>query len=288
MTLTKQAANEAMGVFATTAARIGEFEKIYYDYTLQRLNCIREDEAPLVEYRGFGNIRAFRLKSLPDWDYPNTAFGYDARSLPFALDWYRDAGIPARFEIPVSHLDEADRAQLNDSGLRYQRTHCAFGRSLSDLKTESAFHGIGVEDVTEDNLETFIETLLDGYSVDLGREIAYRNMRRWLEFPEQHLFLARLKQRPAGVGVLYVDGATAYLAAAATIPAFRGRGVHSALIAHRALVAKELGANVLYGGAYFGTTSMRNQQAAGLALVYPRLVWGDGDSGERASPQTSG
>ncbi len=274
--------------FSTTADRIAAFETVHFDYTRQRLNCVRDGDSPRLEHRNFGGIRAFRMTRTPQWTYANTAHGYDVRAFGFAVQWYRDYNISPRFEIPVSHLDFADRAALVKSGLHYVRTHCAMGCALASLGPPPVPNGLKVQVVDAESIEAFIETLLDAYAIQDGREEAKRNMARWVELPEQKLVLALLKNVPVGVGVLYHEGDFGYLATAATLPSYRGRGVHTALIGFRAGLARDLGAKVLFGGAEFGTTAMRNFQNGGLSLLYPRLIWAAAEATSTpAAAQTS-
>lgn len=51
-------------------------------------------------------------------------------------------------------------------------------------------------------------------------------------------------------------------------PEFRRHGVHSALIARRLALAKHAGAELVVGGASYGSASFRNQQRAGFRLAY--------------------
>ena len=60
-----------------------------------------------------------------------------------------------------------------------------------------------------------------------------RNQSFWCDVPDWHLFLARVDGAPAGAAVLSIHGDIGYLAAGSVLPAFRGRGVHAALIAAR-------------------------------------------------------
>jgi hypothetical protein len=63
------------------------------------------------------------------------------------------------------------------------------------------------------------------------------------------------------------------LGSASTRPALRGRGAQAALLARRIADAAAAGCELIIGGAYFGTTSMRNQQRAGFHLAITRGIW---------------
>jgi GNAT superfamily N-acetyltransferase len=91
-------------------------------------------------------------------------------------------------------------------------------------------------------------------------------------------FLARLDGQPAACGVLFVDGATAWLGIAFTREQFRRRGAQSALLAARITRAHELGATLL--AVETGerlpdrqSSSYENILRAGFREAYLRANW---------------
>lgn len=86
-------------------------------------------------------------------------------------------------------------------------------------------------------------------------------------------FVAYVEGREAGAAMLDLRGTTALLGSAGTLPFYRSRGVQAALIARRISEAAQAGCDLLVGGAYFGTSSMRNQLRAGLSLAFTRGIW---------------
>jgi hypothetical protein len=63
------------------------------------------------------------------------------------------------------------------------------------------------------------------------------------------------------------------LAAAATLPAFHGRGAQTALIHRRLADAAAAGCTLLAVEATPGSQSERNLERIGLRLAYTRVVW---------------
>lgn len=61
---------------------------------------------------------------------------------------------------------------------------------------------------------------------------------------------------------------------AATLPPFRRRGVQSALLAERLTMASAAGCDVAVLTAQPGSSSMRNAQRRGFALLYVRAILG--------------
>lgn len=77
---------------------------------------------------------------------------------------------------------------------------------------------------------------------------------------------------PVGCGSIQVAGTTAWLGGAATIPAHRGRGVQSALLAYRLALARSHGCDVVAATATPGGPSARNLHRSGLPLVDTQLI----------------
>ncbi|HVR46594.1 MAG TPA: GNAT family N-acetyltransferase [Candidatus Binatia bacterium] len=74
-------------------------------------------------------------------------------------------------------------------------------------------------------------------------------------------------------GAMDVRGDCAALFAASTMPGFRGRGWHLALIADRIARARDAGARFLRATARPGSVSERNFHRCGFTTLYTRLLW---------------
>ncbi len=85
-------------------------------------------------------------------------------------------------------------------------------------------------------------------------------------------FLARVDGTPAGGGAVLVHRGLALLAGAATLPAYRNRGVHAALHHARLAFARAVGCDLAVQGAQPGSTSERNAHRRGLRLAYTRAM----------------
>ena len=81
-------------------------------------------------------------------------------------------------------------------------------------------------------------------------------------------YISRLKAHPREVWVAgrKVDDVT-------TDPAFRRRGLHSALLVRRLRDARAEGVYFVCGDAEFLSTSHRNMERAGMRLLFLRAIW---------------
>mgnify|MGYP001816686821 CR=1 FL=1 len=135
-------------------------------------------------------------------------------------------------------------------------------------------HAIAVEVIARRDLDVFLDTINVGFGVSEDvLDVLSANQSFWSDVPNWRLLLARVVGEPAGAAVLAISGKSAYLAAAATLPRFRGTGVHTALIAERLKLAKAAGCSEVTGQADAGSTSQCNQQRAGLGIVHTKCIW---------------
>jgi GNAT superfamily N-acetyltransferase len=87
------------------------------------------------------------------------------------------------------------------------------------------------------------------------------------------LLLAAIAGEQAGIGTLFVDGATAFFGNGATLPRFRGRGVHGALIRARLRAAADAGAAIVYVDTNVSSAAERNLHRYGFGLVGHLEMW---------------
>ncbi len=105
------------------------------------------------------------------------------------------------------------------------------------------------------------------------------NRPRWLEMTVTMLaaehssaFLAFIGGEPVGGGAVLIHRGLALLAGAATLPAYRNRGVQGALHHARLTLARRSGCDLAAQGAQPGSTSQRNAERRGFRVAYTRAI----------------
>jgi GNAT superfamily N-acetyltransferase len=135
-------------------------------------------------------------------------------------------------------------------------------------------HDVDIVEIRSDGLAEFLDTMNVGFGTpEAMLERLRRNQSFWPSVDEWHLLLARVGGEPAGAAMLSRHGNIAYLAAGATLPPFRNRGVQSALIAERLAIARRHGCELVTGQAAAGSQSQCNQQRAGLGIAATKTIW---------------
>jgi GNAT superfamily N-acetyltransferase len=120
--------------------------------------------------------------------------------------------------------------------------------------------GFAEPDASPTAHEVFPREVLDDIFVTLGRTSGFRR------------YVARIDGHAAGAASLRIDGDIAQLAGAATLPAFRRRGVQTALLRTRLEDARDAGCTLAVVTTQPGSTSQANSQRRGFALLYTRAV----------------
>lgn len=249
-------------------------------YTRSRMRVLEQIEGnPIgIAYRKVGKSGwALLARHLPVPGF-NAVVGLepgDEGEIAPLLQWYRDHETTPQIEIVPGHEDDKVLRELARHGYRHSGFHVSMiARPADALAPDPA---IDVERVGDRAaLEDFLDAYIAGRSLPDGEGFK-RNVRPWLDQPGWSLFLGRIGGKPAAAAILFLHDGFGYLADATTDPVYRGRGLQTALLAHRLRHAAEHGAEYACSGATFLSTSHRNMVRAGMTLQFVRALWTPGD-----------
>jgi GNAT superfamily N-acetyltransferase len=209
----------------------------------------------------------------------------DEDALDTAEGTFAARRVPVRAEICVLAHPEVFAA-FSRRGYVFETVEHVLGMSLPasggpSVSPKEAIDILHVEDEAGSN--EWIEALVEGFAVpdvtetgvtgesfpaDVLRE-TFSNQRDVERF---HRYLARFDGRTAGGGGLYLGGGIGFLCGAATLAAFRRRGVQAALLRRRLDDAAAAGCDLAVVTTAPGSTSQQNAQRRGFALLYARAV----------------
>jgi ribosomal protein S18 acetylase RimI-like enzyme len=221
------------------------------------------------------HITALMAKHLPSPSF-NRVVGLragDERHIAPLDAWYREAGAATRFEMIPGHFDAALGRELARLGYAHSAFHAAL---ICPPALDPAEHEeVDVEAVTTAaQMEDFLRAYVAGWGLPAKDHERFKaNVRPWLGLPGWSLYLARQDGQPAAAAALFLHGAVGYLADACTDPAFRRRGLHTALLRRRIADARQAGADLVFSGAEFLSGSYRDMQRIGLQLLFMRAIW---------------
>ncbi|MGB9366188.1 MAG: GNAT family N-acetyltransferase [Xanthobacteraceae bacterium] len=244
-------------------------------YTIARMRVIEARSGESIGVRRYGDAAALLCRQVPS-PYFNSVVGLRGgqESLVGEIDdWYRENNIKPRFVIAPGDLTEEMGRALAERGFRVTDTDTVlYGASPAPAIPPPDIDIVEVD--SPDLMEDFLDALLAGWRIPSEHhEPAKANMRGWLGVADWRLYLARIDGKPAAAAKLFVKDGIGFFPDAATRPEFRGRGLQTALLRHRAAVAASAGAELIYSQAAFGSTSQHNMERIGLRVLCTNTIW---------------
>lgn len=187
-------------------------------------------------------------------------------------NFYRGRNEPVRIETcPLA--DPSLFEHLGKHGYRATEFTNVMARRISDAEEFTVFgKGISVEAVGEKQIDLWALTVAQGFAEEqpVGGEIL-EVMKMFALAPGIECYLARFDGKPAGGGTLSLRDGLAGLFGASTLPAFRKRGVQSALLRTRLERGAAAGCSLAVCLAQPGSTSQRNILRHGFQVLYTRV-----------------
>jgi hypothetical protein len=132
--------------------------------------------------------------------------------------------------------------------------------------------GLVIEQVDHGQVDLWTLTVSQGFA-EKGPVVPeiVEVMRMFALSPGVECYLARVDGKAAGGGTLAIRDGVAGLFGASTLPAFRKRGVQTALLHARLARAAEAGCDLAVCLAQPGSTSQRNLVRQGFTVLYTRV-----------------
>jgi ribosomal protein S18 acetylase RimI-like enzyme len=188
----------------------------------------------------------------------------------------------APVQIELANLaDPAIGALLTERGYRLVSFENVLGRSLADPPEPVAAPGVEVRRSGDGELDVWIDVVVEGVAHPDEEGVPSHEAfprdaveRAELDFVAAGIvrYIALLDGVVAGGGSYCVAEGIAQLTGAATAPAYRRRGVQSALLAARLADAAAAGCDVAVVTTQPASRSQHNVQRRGFDLLYTRAV----------------
>lgn len=207
--------------------------------------------------------------------------GTDEGALEAIEQQWRERGEPMRFEL--SMLADASLAPLLTArGYRIAGFENVSGRAVGEADTRPSLPpGVTIEDVPADDYREWLDVTLDAFGAPDGsapneeqypRELLEGVMADFVATPGFTRYLLRVGGVPAGEATMRLDDGIAQLCGAATLPAFRRRGIQSLLFRWRIALARDAGCDLAVVTTQPGSRSQSNAIRQGFSLLYTRVV----------------
>lgn len=190
-------------------------------------------------------------------------------------------GAPTLVELS-SMADPEVGAMLTERGYVLHGFENVLGCALPSAAVSATTDEIRVSPSPAAELDTWLDVLIGGFTApdtqgveaheEFPREILESAMHDMAAADGFQLSLARIEDTPTGGASLHLGERIAHLCGAATLPAWRRRGVQTALLAARLRIAADAGCEVAVMMVQPGSKSQQNAQGLGFSLLYSRAV----------------
>jgi len=205
----------------------------------------------------------------------------DEASLAVIEGEWRDRGEPMRFEL-ATLADPSLAPLLTARGYRLTGFENVSGRLIGDADVFPALPaGTTVEDVPADDYREWLDVTLDAFGAPDGsapneehypRDLLEAVVADFVATPGFTRYLLRVHGVPAGEATMRLDDGVAQLCGAATLPAFRRRGIQSLLVRWRLAVARAAGCDLAVVTTQPGSKSQENALRQGFSVLYTRAI----------------
>ncbi len=218
----------------------------------------------------------------------------EAEEVAMLVDFFESRGLPAHIDV-CPYADDSLLLWLAHFGFVVTGFEMVLAQPLADGRLrrrprrpdarQGRDGGVRVRTATSDEeRDTWATLVAAGFSGGTPTDLDIECARALAGRPGTVHFIGYLNEEPAGAGLMRVSDGVAFLAADATRPAHRRRGVQQALLAARVSAAREAGCDLAVIEAAPGGVSMRNQQRAGFMTMYTRVSFERPMGGVRPDP----
>ncbi|MFD2614850.1 GNAT family N-acetyltransferase [Paenibacillus gansuensis] len=252
------------------------------DYKVMRDRMLaiagREGNPYGVELRLFGSrTAALRARDLPpDFNKIWLWNPSDLDRMDDILSYYREVNSHVAVDLIPSLTSEEMMRALHRLGFSQIGFHTAmYGVPLGDSDGFPAGVTVRVAEAGDDA----IFASLFHRSLELPADIAENaeSFSRLLLHPDWKLYIGYAEEEAAAFAMLRISlEGVACFGMAGTLPAYRGRGLQTALLRKRMEDASRSGCRLVAAQTEYGTTSFRNLQKAGLRVAYTKAIWQHG------------
>ncbi|TCJ05702.1 hypothetical protein [Cytobacillus praedii] len=228
-----------------------------------------------VQIEKFGKATAFSVKKIPGPSF-NTVKGLsdgDEIYIDDIIEYYKRRNIPARFELTPANASPKLLTILSEKGFYQREFHSSlYTSSLHDVEPEAT--QVAIRKLNKNEFDLFAEIYIKGFGLpDFVKGGIAQNNAVLYDLENWTFYLAIVEDEPAGIGVIFVQDKIATLAAAATIPHLRNKGVHRALINERLQQAAFQACDLAVGQAKYASISQNNMERSGLRIAYTKAIW---------------
>ncbi|MDG5786080.1 GNAT family N-acetyltransferase [Evansella sp. AB-P1] len=229
-----------------------------------------------VEIATFGSATAFSVKGIPGPSF-NTVKGLDHSNIDDIdeiLRFYNEKKIPCRFEITPAHSTPELLKTLTSYGYYQSDFHTTLYGYVDEKLYTPPEKNISIRLLKEEEFDLFTEIYAKSFQLPpFIKPGVEQNNQVLHDHPDWRFYIATYDGEPAAIGASHVKNNICTLAASATLPHLRNKGLHTALIQKRIQHAILNSCSYLVGQTRFGSISQNNMERNGMTIAYTKGIW---------------
>lgn len=259
-----------------------QIEQSKADYIESWMQIMREQPGnPFgVAIQHFGRAKAFAARNLAHVGLFNRVIGIGpehAAQLDDIIRFYELQGVPYRIDINPYRVSTDLLTGLVDYGFHESMFQSMLYGVPSAVPLDLP-PSVTMLDVTFERLARFVDVYMHDFQEALhghGNEVGMLGNALEVLYGRAgwQFSLISVDEKPASIGLLYIQDGVASLAGGATIPSFRNRGGQTVTLVHRFTLAAEANSHLIVGHAEAGSVSQTNMERMGMRTAYTRAIW---------------
>lgn len=206
---------------------------------------------------------------------------WDDRELERVEQALAERSAPVQFEVSTL-ADPMVVERLTRRGYVLRGFENVLGLPLAPGRPVQMAEGVEIREVADEDFDRWIDLVVSGFAApdteglatheEFTRDAVACAMRDLASAAGSARSIALVHGTPAGGAIVRLHARIAQLGGAATLPAFRRRGVQSSLLSARLGGAAAAGCDLAVVTTQPGSKSQRNVQAQGFELLYARAI----------------
>jgi GNAT superfamily N-acetyltransferase len=186
-------------------------------------------------------------------------------------EFFRSRGVPSTIVVsPLAH--ESLRLEVGQRGYTIAEFNSVLICRVNGEDLFTPPSDVSIERVTPETVKPWMSSIAEGFAMEIV--VADEVFGGFAMLPGALPFLARIEGKVVGGcgGRIISEARIAALFGTATLPAYRRRGVQTALIAQRLHEAAKAGCEYAVVSTHPGSGSQRNMERRGFHLAYTKAV----------------
>ena len=235
-----------------------------------------------IDILTLGPIHAYKIASWPNYWYCNKVLFLDSlneNNIDKLHDidiYFSNSDLSYRIELAPYNLRNYIGKKIHKICITCSGFNTVLIRSISFPSMENTNNDISIRRLTNDNdIDVFLDTYQDAFGYYRFNPEEKLYTKSWCSPKHAMLMLygAYIKNILVGIATMYISDKVAIMADAATLPDYRGKGIHKKFIKQRLQDANECGCEIATSYVEFGSNSHINLVKEGFETFYTISMW---------------